>query len=53
MLPFSIVLQYADPWAVMTAYNKVNGTHVVEDRLILKKVLLGEWGYKGLILSDW
>ena len=37
----------------MTAYNKVNGTHVSEHPGILRDILRGEWGWKGAIISDW
>ncbi|KAF2657383.1 glycoside hydrolase family 3 protein [Lophiostoma macrostomum CBS 122681] len=51
--PFEIAIREANPWAVMTAYNKVNGTHCDSHPLLLKKVLRGKWGWKGLIMSDW
>lgn len=52
-LPFQLVVKYSQPWCFMTAYNRVNGTHVSEEPKILKKMLRGEWGWKGLVMSDW
>jgi beta-glucosidase len=37
----------------MTSYNKVNGVHVGEHSFLLKQVLREEWGYDGLVVSDW
>jgi beta-glucosidase len=37
----------------MTAYNKVNGTHADSNKFLLKQVLRGEWGWDGLVMSDW
>ncbi|KAF8995211.1 beta-glucosidase [Cyathus striatus] len=53
LMPFMLAQKHADPWAYMTAYNRVNGTHVSESPEILKKILREEWGYKGLVMSDW
>jgi beta-glucosidase len=53
MKPFEITVREANPWGVMTAYNKVNGTHADSNNFLLKQVLRGEWGWNGLIMSDW
>uniref|UniRef100_A0A8H7K4Y5 beta-glucosidase n=1 Tax=Bionectria ochroleuca TaxID=29856 RepID=A0A8H7K4Y5_BIOOC len=53
LLPFQIAIADAAPGAVMTCYNKVNGQHVSESKEMLDGILRGEWGWKGLIMSDW
>lgn len=53
MKPFEITVKEAHPLAVMTAYNKVNGTHADSNEFLLKQVLRGEWGWNGLVMSDW
>lgn len=53
LLPFQIAVGMANPGAVMTAYNKVNGTHASESQNLLQDVLRGEWGWDGLVMSDW
>ncbi len=50
---FEIAIRYGKPWTVMSSYNKVNGKHVVNRRDLLTGVLREEWGYKGLVMSDW
>ncbi|KAL4789745.1 glycoside hydrolase superfamily [Aspergillus venezuelensis] len=51
--PFELVVKHAKPWAVMTAYNKINGFHADSNEVLLKQVLRGEWGWDGLVMSDW
>ncbi|EWZ80506.1 hypothetical protein FOWG_15594 [Fusarium oxysporum f. sp. lycopersici MN25] len=53
MLPFQLALRGSDPWTIMTSYNKINGIHVSEDPLLIKEILREEWGFKGLVMSDW
>ncbi|KAI9643861.1 beta-glucosidase [Ciborinia camelliae] len=53
LLPFQLVVRDSKPGLFMTAYNKVNGTHVSENPRILKDILRGEWGWEGCIMSDW
>lgn len=51
--PFQIAQKEATPWAMMTSYNKVNGTHVSESKDLIQGLLRKEWGYEGLTMSDW
>lgn len=51
--PFEITIKEAKPLAVMTAYNKLNGVHADSHRFLLKQVLRDEWGWNGLVMSDW
>ncbi|KAH7168187.1 beta-glucosidase-like protein [Fusarium sp. MPI-SDFR-AT-0072] len=53
LLPFQIVQARASPWAYMTSYNKLNGTHCSENGWLLKDLLRTEWGFYGLVMSDW
>lgn len=50
---FQIIVQKAKPWAIMSAYNKVNGEYCTENEHLLKEILRKEWKYKGIIVSDW
>ncbi|WP_409330919.1 glycoside hydrolase family 3 C-terminal domain-containing protein [Trujillonella humicola] len=50
---FQRVVEQARPWTVMAAYNKVNGVYATEDRWLLTDVLRGEWGFDGVVVSDW
>ena len=51
--PFEICIEKARPAAVMTSYNLINGVHASMRADLLKNVIRGEWGYRGLIMSDW
>jgi beta-glucosidase len=53
LLPFQIVARDANPKMFMTSYNKVNGTHASESKGLLQDVLRDEWGWDGVIVSDW
>lgn len=53
LLPFQIALKDGQPGAIMTSYNKINGLHVSESFAILEDILRSEWGFKGLVMSDW
>ncbi|BAU54051.1 Thermostable beta-glucosidase B [Mucilaginibacter gotjawali] len=50
---FKAAVQQGDAYAVMSAYNKVNGYWCSENDFLLNKVLKKEWGFKGLVMSDW
>ncbi|KGO44523.1 Glycoside hydrolase family 3 [Penicillium expansum] len=53
LMPFQLAMRICRSQCVMTAYNKVNGTHVSENKAILDDILRKEWGWEGLIMSDW
>ena len=52
LMPFMLAVKNARPKAIMTAYNKVNGTHAAENPKVLD-ILRKEWGWEGLLMSDW
>jgi beta-glucosidase len=51
--PFEAAVRRAGVWAVMTAYNKVNGTFASEHHELLTEVLRQQWGFDGVAMSDW
>jgi len=51
--PFEAAVKEGDAWGVMAAYNKINGYWCSENELLENKILRNEWGFKGLIISDW
>ncbi|WP_169276111.1 beta-glucosidase family protein [Bifidobacterium moraviense] len=50
---FEIAVREAHPWAIMTSYNRINGTYAFENRHLLRDVLRGEWSFDGMVVSDW
>ncbi len=53
LLPFEIAVADADPWSVMAAYNDVDGVPATEHDEVNNGILKGEWGWSGLLMSDW
>lgn len=51
--PFKAAVEEAGVLTVMSAYNKFRGTYCSESDYLLNKILKGEWGFKGLVVSDW
>lgn len=53
LAPFEMIVRQAQPWTMMSSYNRLNGTFLTENRLLLTKVLKREWGFDGMVMSDW
>ena len=53
LLPFEAAVKRAAVRAVMAGYNRLNGTYCSEDPWLLTQVLRDEWGFDGLVVSDW
>jgi beta-glucosidase len=53
LLPFEAAVREAGAWSVMAAYNRVDGIHCTEHERLLGQLLRGEWGFDGLVVSDW
>jgi beta-glucosidase len=50
---FQHVVTHAKPWTVMCSYNRINGVYASEDPWLLTSVLRDEWGFDGVVVSDW
>src|SRR5690606_28566446 len=53
LLAFQIAIERAQPGAIMSGYNKINGVYASGNHHLLNEVLKGEWGYRGWVMSDW
>lgn len=50
---FEIIVREANPYAIMTSYNLINGVHASENKELITDILRGEWGYQGMVTTDW
>lgn len=50
---FEIIVKTADPWAIMSSYNMINGHRASECKELLEGILREEWNYQGIVTSDW
>src|SRR3954464_10538563 len=53
LLPFEMAVTESEPWSIMAAYNDVNGVAATEQDHVVNEVVKGEWGWDGLVMSDW
>ena len=50
---FEIIVKEANPWCIMTSYNIINGYHASTCKDMLTHILREEWGYDGMVMTDW
>ena len=53
LAPFEVAVRRAGAWAIMSAYNGVNGSTMTEHAVLQRRLLKGEWGFDGCVVSDW
>jgi beta-glucosidase len=53
LAPFKAAIQKGKSWAIMSSYNRVNGKYVGDDAYLLDQILREEWGFDGVVISDW